>query len=210
MANGPACSKRLRGITALAIGMAMVMAVQGRAVAASPPPPPPAPAPADGGMSQWYMRAYHVDAAEAARRLRASQPAGKLGARMAAEQASTFAGLYIEHSPAFRIVVRFTDDAAAQLARYTQDPDYVAETAPRSLRELRATQGRVVALMMEHHIRFISGLDIHTSRVTLHVLDPAQVQRLLARQLPGVDYVDVKKTTGFLEPTADGALPATG
>lgn len=161
-------------------------------------------------MSQWYMRAYHVDAAEAARRLRASPAAGKLGARMAAEQASTFAGLYIEHSPAFRIVVRFTDDAAAQLARYTQDPDYVAETAPRSLRELRATQDRVVALMAEHHIRFLCGLDIHTSRVTLHVLDPAQVQRLLARQLPGVDYVDVKKTTGFLEPTADGALPATG
>jgi len=197
---------RLRRITALAMGMAMVMAVQGRAVAASPP----APVPADGGMSQWYMRTYHVDAAEAARRLRASPPAGKLGARMAAEQASTFAGLYIEHSPAFRIVVRFTDDAAAQLARYTQDPDYVAETAPRSLRELRETQDRVVALMMEHHIRFICGLDIHTSRVTLHVLDPAQVQRLLARQLPGVEYVDVKKTTGFLEPTADGALPATG
>lgn len=91
-------------------------------------------------VSEKYADTYRTSTEEATQRLAASRDAGRLQQRIATENPETFAGLYIEHSPEFQIVVLFTKDPERNLARYTQSRLYSARVAPRSLETLRAAQ----------------------------------------------------------------------
>lgn len=108
----------------------------------------------------WYARDMCVSLAEARRRMDVQHrdavgprtepgpppppPPDSIGAVMMAgrnQEAATFAGLWIEHQPTYRVVVAFTQDAAATLAKYTDDPVFVPLDRPGpTLAELRATQ----------------------------------------------------------------------
>jgi len=102
--------------------------------------------PANKSMSQYYARDYCVTLAEAERRMaiQGSHVAGTLMQRVAAGEPSTFAGLWFEHQPEYRVKVAFTRDAAATLARYTSDPLFVPVDRPGpTLIELRAETERV-------------------------------------------------------------------
>jgi hypothetical protein len=68
-----------------------------------------------------YAGLHNVAAAEAARRIRAEQQAGDVIGRLRAANRARFAGLWIEHQPSFRIVVRLAGDAPA-------GPDFQAAT----------------------------------------------------------------------------------
>jgi hypothetical protein len=88
--------------------------------------------PANISMNQYYARDYCVTLAEAERRMaiQGSHVAGTLMQRVAAGEPSTFAGLWFEHQPEYRVKVAFTRDAAATLARYTSDPLFVPVDRP--------------------------------------------------------------------------------
>src|SRR4030043_249268 len=63
--------------------------------------------------------AYHgftVD--EAIRRFELQDEAGALDADLSSKEANTFAGLWIEHTPKFRILVQFTRDAKEKIRPY--------------------------------------------------------------------------------------------
>jgi hypothetical protein len=57
-----------------------------------------------------YASEYGVDIGEAARRLGLQELVGEVGARIAADEAATYAGHWIEHQPAFKVVFAFTSD----------------------------------------------------------------------------------------------------
>jgi len=70
---------------------------------------------------------------------------GAINAVLQEREADTFAGLWIQHRPDYRVVVAFTRNAAATLAKYTNDPLYKPLDRPGpTLRELRALQDRLV------------------------------------------------------------------
>lgn len=159
--------------------------------------------PSEGNpVAHTYAQTYGVSVDEAARRLARQADIGALEQRMQTERPDTFAGLYIEHRPAYRVVVRFTGDAQAQLAAYTGDPLYVAQTAPRSLQVLRGTQDLLGQRLHAAGIEFMSGTDVKTSQVDIYVLDVEKAMECLA-ELPVMKegFVRVHKTGGFIETT---------
>ena len=121
-----------------------------------------------------YARAYCVPVAEAERRMeiqnrgaigpriepgpRPAPPENDIGTVNAAlqeKEAATFAGIWIQHQPDYRVVVAFTRNAAATLAKYTKDPLFKPLDRPGpTLRELRATQDRLMKLFSERGYRW--------------------------------------------------------
>lgn len=133
-----------------------------------------------------YAKAYGVTPAESERRLRLQREIGKLGGQL--KQDPNYAGHYIEHKPVYRVVAKFTQNAAAALAKYTTDPLWVAELAPVSYKELLQTQSTVYALLKGLGIESVSRENVETNKVEFFVLDPAAVQTLIstgALKVPG-------------------------
>lgn len=124
------------------------------------------------GENALYARTYCVSVEEAERRMAIqlrdavgpktepgrppTPPQDSIGAVNAALQereAATFAGLWIQHQPEYRVVVAFTRDAAATLARYTKDPLFKPVNRPGpTLAELRATQDRLMREIIRRRI----------------------------------------------------------
>jgi len=111
-----------------------------------------------------YARAYCVPIEEAERRMAIqnreaigprTEPGppprpprdsiGAINAVLQEKEADTFAGLWIQHRPDYRVVVAFTRNTAATLAKYTSDPLFKPLDRPGpTLRELHAMQDRLV------------------------------------------------------------------
>lgn len=139
-----------------------------------------------------YADAYAVSMAEAERRLKLQPEIGKLGARM--KQDPAYAGHYIEHKPVYRVVARFTGNATAALAKYTQDPLWAPEIATVPLNEMVQTQRTVYGLLKGLGFESASRVDIPKGQVQFFVLDPAAVQQLIttgALKVPS--YVTIGK-----------------
>ena len=124
-----------------------------------------------------YARAYCVSVQEAERRMAIqlrdavgpkTEPGpappprrdsiGALNARLHEKEVATFAGLWIEHRPDYRVVVAFTRDAAATLAKYTNDPLFKPLNRPGpTLVELRAMQERLTQEFRKRGFRWSSA-----------------------------------------------------
>lgn len=164
----------------------------------------------------WYARDNCVSLAEAKRRMEIqnrdaigaeTEPGGpppppdnsigSLSARLEKHEAATFAGLWIEHKPFYRVVVAFTRDAAATLRKYTSDPLFVAVERPGpSQAELRATQDRIFPLLERYGARpSHGGSDIKRGKVEVHVTgDLTRFREAVARgevELP--PYVEISE-----------------
>ncbi len=149
-----------------------------------------------------YSRIFGVSEAEARYRSLKSVAAAPLEARIQAAEPATFGGLYVEHQPDFRIVVMFTRKPAETLAKYTQDPVFVAGTSPQSLEMLLATQAEGGAQLQARGVEFESGLDVKRSLVTFYVKDEVAARRTLRPLLGAVDFVKIKVVKGFTVTTA--------
>jgi hypothetical protein len=128
--------------------------------------------------------------------------------------AETFAGLYVEHSPTYRVMVRFTGDAAATLARYTQNPLFVAQAAAVPVQELLRTQASVYDLLKGLGVESVSRVRVSTGRVEFFVADPAAMQRLVAAGTLSVPNYVTFGQAGDLSPqreaNAEGGRPLGG
>ena len=173
----------------------------------------PAAAPRSRAL-EAYSKQFGVPVAEAQRRIALQRDIGKLGARLESEEAATFGGLYIEHRPAFRAVVKFTANGAATLARYTQDPLYSAAIAAVPLKEMTDAQRTVYDLLKKAGIESSSRVDVIKGTVEFYVPDPAAVQLLQstgALQLPA--FVTLHKALSMdatMEATVEGGRPLSG
>ena len=95
--------------------------------------------------ARQYAATYEVGLEEALSRLRLQGAVGRLNAELAAKEPATFAGLWVEHGPGYRIVVQFAGRGEARLQRllrsarfYELYPHVEVRTARRSLRALAA------------------------------------------------------------------------
>jgi hypothetical protein len=162
--------------------------------------PPPTSTRADSGLNPdavEYSKSAGVTYAEAVRQLDRQIVVGALQETLMTKEGSTFAGLLIEHQPRYRVVARFTSDAAATLARYVTggplDQIVEPESAAYSLADLEATQARLVKEYAGTSVTV--DIDVRENRVELGI--PTSVS--LNTSLLAVDAMSpsVKVTTGI-------------
>lgn len=163
---------------------------------------------------QEYAKTYDVTQAEAARRIKLQREVSEIGAKIEAQEGATFGGMYIEHAPSFRVVTKFTTDGEATLRRYTQDPTFIAATAPRTYAQLKSTQDSLLAILKPLNIQSWTDLDLASGRVKLYVPDPTVVNLAVAAgtvKLPDiVDVVKAADTSPGWEATVEGGRPLNG
>lgn len=160
-------------------------------------------------VAETYASRYNVSYEEALRRLKFQTQVGELDARLTEQEKATFGGLYIEHKPTFRVVVKFTGaDGAATLAKYTQDPAYVPAVAETAYSALLDIQNSLAATLKPLNIKAWTGLHVKSGRVKLYVPDPAIVNAAsLAGTIklsPLVDVLKAASTSERREATIEG------
>lgn len=132
-----------------------------------------------------YAAGYGVDVGEAVRRLELQRQIGDLDAALTAEEAGSFAGLWIQHQPAFRVVVQFTDRGAEERlkSRLATGPlaDVVETRRVRfSLDDLQKRQESSGERARGAGIAFNSDINVLENRVELYVVEPEKLQARLA------------------------------
>lgn len=181
--------------TVLTTGLLVVLAAGcGRTPAASTPQPLPLD-PNDPLVqdAQQYAQDQGVDLEEAVRRLEAQDAIGELNAALEAREADTFAGLWIQHEPYYRVIVAFTENGPETMQPYLEDfpwPDLIeVRDARYSLAQLQHDQTEAFNLVVEElAIPAGSGIDITNNRVELYVGDLERLEAALqqaGKRLPG-------------------------
>lgn len=127
--------------------------------------------------ARWYAGQYGVSLEEAMHRLRLQGPIGELGSTLSTSEYRTFAGLWIEHEPAYQVVVAFTDETGEEILRpYIEGQPYEEYVTVRrhrySLAELRAAQQEVLEVVDQLDIPISSDIEVQHNRVTLIVGNP--------------------------------------
>ena len=161
----------------------------------------------DGGLrrdAQEYATANGVGIDEAVRRLELQQAIGELGAALEEREAATFAGLFIEHTPEYRVVARFTREGDATLRRYTAGSVLAglvrAEGARLTLAALRTRQEGVQRSIRAQGLQAETDIDVRENRVAVYTL-PEQAARVgAALSLP--DGVTLSTVPALSQPEA--------
>ena len=91
-----------------------------------------------------YAADVGVDLDEAVRRLQAQHTIGELGAELEANEQPTFGGLWIQHTPEYKVIAAFTRDGEETVRRYVTGTSLVDMVEVRevevTLVELRRAQ----------------------------------------------------------------------
>ena len=142
---------------------------------------------------------WGVSVEEAYERICAEDPIGTLQAELAEREAETFAGLWIENEPYYRVIVAFTRDGEKTLEPYLKNrsiPGLEVRTARASLAKLETIQAQAMRELDKLDFEVHVFLFVQDNRVEVHVSDRAWFEGELRRvgaQLPdGVELVEVE------------------
>jgi hypothetical protein len=109
-----------------------------------------------------------------------------LAARVAAEEAETFAGWYGIGDE--RVAMRFTRDGEATLRRHTSDPALLAavevQSARWSLRELEAARDEVVRRIRALGLQPVGQVDLTANVAVVYINDLAEQRRVTEAGVP--------------------------
>lgn len=144
---------------------------------------------------------------EAKHRFALQDAAGNLNAQLIAKESATFAGLWLEHSPQFKVVVQFAGANKPNIASYTQNKELAVlveiRTAKLSLVELEKAQMQAFSSVANHSVRIESGLNVQKNHVELYVLAqdiPNIAAKMTASQMP--EFVDLITVPALSQPQA--------
>ena len=136
----------------------------------------PTPGPALQADAAEYARQTGVSQEEAQRRLRLQNEFGGLNGLLQSEQSQTFAGLWIQHEPEYRLVVAFTQDGEQTLQPYLEGKSWAElveiKSFSHSLAELKAAQWQTMKTARTLNIPIYSGIDERENRVNVVVGNP--------------------------------------
>ncbi|HYW13457.1 MAG TPA: S1 family peptidase [Longimicrobium sp.] len=119
-----------------------------------------------------YASQFGVSPQEGARRLQLQDAVAALNARLTEEQAGTFAGLSIEHTPEFRVVARFTRKGQETIQPYL---------SPALAQVVQVEPARFTLQQLEHRLQVsydrvrkagipaAGGVDVRANRAEVHV-----------------------------------------
>jgi len=199
----------LRRVYLLLVVLGIVIALSaGTSIAQTPGGEEPLGEEALNQDAKMYASHFGVDLDEALRRLQLQGTIGGLSTELAEKERDTFAGLWIQHEPEFRVIVAFTRDVEETVQPYVEGKPFAdiveVRTADATLAELKATQEVVYLALRELDIPADLLVDESENRVEVRVTDRAQLDAALQKvgiQLP--DHVVVVTVDGLFTPTAD-------
>lgn len=146
-----------------------------------------------------YAKFHNMTLEEAARRTNLQILIGQLDAWLTEYEKATFAGLWIEHSPDFRVVIVFTDRGNETIKRHLPPElkDIVeVRGAETSLAELRSIQENTGKDLEKLSIDSQSQVDVFQNRVIFFVVDRERFDTAIRDGglvlSPKVDVVTVK------------------
>lgn len=143
--------------------------------------------------AQLYASRYDVDLEEALRRLQFQDTIDGLEPALIDREGDTFAGLWIQHTPQFRIVVAFTRDGEETILPYVEGKPFAdlveVRTADATLEELKAAEEAAYLALCDLDLDVLVGslIDVTENRVELLVTDRAKFDAALRKantQLP--------------------------
>lgn len=148
-----------------------------------------------------YAEAYGVTVEEGRRRLELQNNGGigELETELNNNEKETFAGLWLEHTPEFKVVVTFTRDGGKTIKKYVTEDSPLAEiievrNLEVTLDELQAAQMEAARLLERLGLSFGSYIDVKKNVVILMVTDNKLFTRTLqeaGEELPENVVVDV-------------------
>lgn len=159
-----------------------------------------------------YASNMGVSLDEAVNRFKLQEIAGNLEAEIYEKETETFAGLWLEHTPEFRLIVQFTRDGDETLKSYIpEELTGITEvrTAKVSLVNLEEIQKEVTANVREIGIEVESQVNVFENRVELFVIDWTRLDEAIQRgevQLPANVEVIIVEKMGKLDADIYGGL----
>jgi hypothetical protein len=172
--------------------------------------------------AEIYAKNAGISVDEANRQFQISDTAGILQADLIANEADTFAGLWIEHSPEFKVVVLFTGNPRKTIKPYLEKEYMTKElaavldlrTAKVSLAELETTQEKLLSSLRDLRVRFELELNTMENNIKLGIGEDDKPSFDLAVQngsLQVPDYVIVETIPqlGIMEPSLGDHFPQT-
>ena len=164
--------------------------------------------------AQAFAEDLGVSLEEASRRLNLQDEIGELGAALEANEAETFAGLWIQHEPEYRVVVAFVGEDGEETMRpylqtYPQLSDVIEiRTVQYTLTELLAAQQEAFDIVGQlEPISIAGGVDVMENRVYLTVGNPELFLQAVAEagsQLPPMVFVEPIDPNNIPESNAGG------
>ena len=174
--------RNLRTVPGLALLTFMVLAPAVRAQEDNPDDPLLQDA-------RQYAAVYEVEVDEALSRLRLQSALGRLNAELTAKERQTFGGLWIQHSPSYRVFAQFTQKGGNNLDSYLQAagmeelaPVVERRTVRLSLKRLEAIQAEANRIVRKQGIAADSLINVAENRVELHTLMPADLQNAITAE----------------------------
>lgn len=175
----------------------------------------PEPLDADEALMQdaaLYAEGQGIPLEEAVTRLRLQQTIGPLGATLEANEVETFAGLWLQHEPEFRLVIAFTENGEETVRPYIEGQpyaDYVElRTHPHTFAELVAAQEATMATAADLGLANNSWIDVIQNRVIFEVGNPDLFRQAIEEA--GETLPDVVELLAIdpeaLSPTLQGAV----
>lgn len=124
----------------------------------------------------WYADRFNVTQEEALLRLERQKTIGELNARLSEQEQETFAGLWIENEPQYKVMIAFTEQDEESIQPYIQGQPYEEYVELRtyrySLAELENIQDQGLAIANQLDVSASSDIDVAKNRVTLVVGNP--------------------------------------
>lgn len=146
-----------------------------------------------------------ISVEEAVQRSSLQDLVGQLNAALAQNEVKTFAGLWIQHEPEYRIVTAFTQNGDETIRPYVEDTPLAewieVRTAPKSLAELQAIQQSVIQIVHELNFPFSSSLNVQKNQIELYVTDQALWESAL--QEAGLQLPEPVEVIVIYEPLGD-------
>lgn len=161
--------------------------------------------------ARMYADEFGVTLGEAVRRLELQDPIGKLSAELEANEKATFAGLFVEHEPEYRVVARFTRGGERTLGRYVEGGplEGLVGAAPASatLSELKKSEINTTRTVRALGIRSESAVIVSGNRVELRVTDEQGLSRSLGAARAGLpEEVEVVEVPELSQPGTEVSL----
>ncbi|WP_152566028.1 hypothetical protein [Lysobacter antibioticus] len=143
-------------------------------------------------IASHYAAERGVTTAEASRRLSHVDEALKVKEAAEAKYPDTFGGLYIQHEPTYRVIVKFSRDAESSLRSLTADVAFVPVKSAYSIRDLEKKATQVATILKDKGIQCSTNVDPKESTVVVW-LDKADVDSARAKLVgEGLDLTVVQ------------------
>lgn len=155
--------------------------------------------------AQVYAIEENVTLEEGIHRLHLMDIAGPLHADLVTKEVESFGGGWIQHSPDFKFIVRFTNDPEERIKPYflkypELESSIEVRSADVSYKDLRDTQQQIVSDLSKAGIEAITGMDIRTARIEIYTVKPEKIdaaKQIGALSLPdNVDVIRVESLSG--------------